>query len=443
MKRNALFRRAALAALVPVLCAAARAQESGAPKVEVGAQYSSLSITLPGRFSTGTDNAAGVGARVTFNVTNYLALEAEGNFYPTRTVLTFASGGRAEQLQAGVKVGKRMERWGLFAKARPGFVSFDETLRPVAVELVDSGGMTFPILRFERERKTHFSVDVGGVLEFYPSRSMVVRFDAGDTIIRYGRHDVPLPFILEPGAPFQPVGQEEAQVKHNFQFTAGVAYRFGGDDGEELEAPSEPGRDRVRRFEVGAQFSSLLLNLPDSDSIFFGSFGPDTEPEVGFGGRLTFNLSDSVAVEAEGNLYTRESFPATSVGGFPAQLQAGVKAGRRWERWGLFAKARPGLVSFSRVRQLVSTQQFTFEGREFTLGTFEDRRKNYFSMDVGAVVEFYHSRRFFSRFDAGDTIIHYGERAQEIFLGPQANFFQVPAETKHNFQFTAGIGFRF
>ncbi|HYE14862.1 MAG TPA: hypothetical protein VD968_10515, partial [Pyrinomonadaceae bacterium] len=90
-----------------------------------------------------------------------------------------------------------------------------------------------------------------------------------------------------------------------------------------------------------------------------------------------------------------------------------------------------------------STQQFTFEGREFTLGTFEDRRKNYFSMDVGAVVEFYHSRRFFSRFDAGDTIIRYGERAQEIFLGPQANFFQVPAETKHNFQFTAGVGFRF
>ena len=32
----------------------------------------------------------------------------------------------------------------------------------------------------------YFSMDVGGVVEFYPSRRIVTRLDIGDTIIRYG-----------------------------------------------------------------------------------------------------------------------------------------------------------------------------------------------------------------------------------------------------------------
>jgi len=32
----------------------------------------------------------------------------------------------------------------------------------------------------------YFSMDVGGVVEFYPSRRIVTRPDIGDTIIRYG-----------------------------------------------------------------------------------------------------------------------------------------------------------------------------------------------------------------------------------------------------------------
>jgi len=33
--------------------------------------------------------------------------------------------------------------------------------------------------------KAGFALDVGGVLEFCPSRSVVMRFDLGDTIIRF------------------------------------------------------------------------------------------------------------------------------------------------------------------------------------------------------------------------------------------------------------------
>jgi hypothetical protein len=53
-----------------------------------------------------------------------------------------------------------------------------------------------------------------------------------------------------------------------------------------------------------------------------------------------------------------------------------------------------------------------------------------------------------TRFDAGDTLIHYGARTQNFLtLDPMGNVvlfpFRRPAETRHNFQFAASVGFRF
>ena len=63
-------------------------------------------------------------------------------------------------------------------------------------------------------------------------------------------------------------------------------------------------------------------------------------------------------------------------------------------------------------------------------------------MDVGGVVEFYPSSRIVTRFDFGDTIIRYGEYRRESFVA-SVPFLSRPPETKHNFQFSAGVGFRF
>ena len=195
---------------------------------------------------------------------------------------------------------------------------------------------------------------------------------------------------------------------------------------QEREAP---------KVEVGVQFSSLTLFSPTD----FG--GDQTEP--GFGGRITYNLNDHFALEAEGNFYPRENFSTTNPpAGHMYQGQFGVKAGRRFGRFGLFGKARPGFVGFTRLMQLINTREEVILGRPVTTGEFRIKHKEYFSMDVGCVLEFYPSRRIVTRFDIGDTIIRYTERATPtIFLFQP--IFRVPAETRHNFQFTAGIGFRF
>jgi hypothetical protein len=187
------------------------------------------------------------------------------------------------------------------------------------------------------------------------------------------------------------------------------------------------------KFEVGAEFSSLSLRSPD----FAG-----TQDAAGGGARFTYNMTDSFALEAAAYSYRRLRFPDSAVGGNPAQVQFGVKAGRRFGRFGLFAKARPGFLLFSDVPVLVGTQVLNFGGEQFVVPVFKNRRETHFSTEAGGVLEFYPSRRLVTRFDFGDTIIRYGARRAQFFTDP-ATSITLPAETRHNFQFTAGVGFRF
>jgi hypothetical protein len=80
---------------------------------------------------------------------------------------------------------------------------------------------------------------------------------------------------------------------------------------------------------------------------------------------------------------------------------------------------------------------------------FELNRLTTFAMDVGGVVEFYPSKRIVTRFDLGDTIIHFNRRNFNTVLFNQlTNTFTpatipIPARTSHNFQFMTSVGFRF
>ena len=421
-----------------VTCVETRAQEGDVPKVEVGAEFSSLSFNPPA-----VKREVGVGGRVTYNLDPHFALEAEVNFFPSGSTRGFTPGGSVLQAQFGLKAGRRWKGFGVFAKARPGFVSFDGTYRPTVIGTETIDGTTFPVFSFTNiGRATHFSADVGGVLEVYPSRRVVARFDAGDTIIRHGPRDeidftsIPARLIRLP-----------AQVTHNFQFSAGVSFRLSApvDDGDSGRGRGGniSARTPRRRFEAGGQVTSLTFNAPrffSGSVVIFGENRPLTE--TGFGGRFAFNLSDSVALESEVNYFPTSDGISTALGGRVLQGQFGVKAGHRFRRFGFFGKARPGLVSLSRAFKLVGTTPFTFFGRQFQMGVFELGRRNLFSMDLGGVFELYPSRRTVIRFDAGDTIIHYGPRSVQGF-SVSMSIVTSPPETRHNFQFSTGFGLRF
>lgn len=131
----------------------------------------------------------GVGGRFTYNLNNQIALDSEVDFFLPDEGPPYATQGLF-----GIKAGTRTKHVGIFAKARPGFqTNFVVNDREQAV----------------------FALDVGGVVEVYPNRHVVLRFDAGDVIIPFGNR------LVGEGLFAQRLG-----TTHNVQCALGVAVRF-------------------------------------------------------------------------------------------------------------------------------------------------------------------------------------------------------------------------
>jgi hypothetical protein len=221
-----MFKNIVLAmAAVALACQNAPAQ-SDENHFEVGGQFSLLTLTTRtlngGTLGEDQSSIPGFGGRFGYNFSKYFALESEVNFFPRDRDV---EGGRKTQGLFGVKAGKRFERVGVFAKARPGFVRFEKG------DYFQPGGcpqvFPFPLGCFRPVARTNFAIDLGGVIEVYPSKNTLIRFDAGDTIIRFGRRNV----AVQQAPPFfGPTGlgviTRPAETSHNFQASAGFGFRF-------------------------------------------------------------------------------------------------------------------------------------------------------------------------------------------------------------------------
>ncbi len=408
-------------------------QQSPEPaKIELGVHFSSLqigpSVNAFVDFQDRSRSTAGLGVRFGYNVNRYVAVEAEGDFFPQRNFFpSLNSGGSLAQGQFGVKAGKRFERFGVFAKARPGFVTFGEIETQIGSVTFPFQGngpiVTFPI--FEKRRRNFFSMDVGAVVEFYPSRGILARFDLGDTMINYGDTPV-IPFRRTPVLD---------RVSHKFQFSAGIAFRYLNPDTTDETTSYTP--EKERKFEIGAQFTSLNLRETGIQFNRDGTFEPvdvGSNNQTGVGARIGYNFTPHISAEVQADYYPGDLgvFSGMPAGGRTFQIQAGPKFGKRFEHFGFFVKARPGVISFSNT--------FIVDG---FVSPFDIRthfgRVTHFSLDVGGVLEFYASRRVFARLDCGDTMIRYGEQLLGFFPGP----IRSQSAVTHQLQFSAGVGFRF
>ena len=215
-------RRRARALPIAIVCllltqSNALSQSTPLPRYEAAIEFSTLGRDAFG----GTRNEAGVGGRFTVNLNEIFAVEAAGYIFPRRCFECLEAG-RMSQAVAGVKFGKRFDSWGVFAKARPGVVSFSDAQ---IVSFLPSSSGLFPF-GVERKRVTSFATDVGGVLEFYPSRRIVTRFDVGDTIIHFTKRTQDV-VIFDPSGGTQVISvTRPARTDHRLQFNASVGFRF-------------------------------------------------------------------------------------------------------------------------------------------------------------------------------------------------------------------------
>lgn len=204
--RNRIF--FTLLLMLLFLPAAARAQTSAAPdvdayKAEVGAFYTGVRLEGFG------ETINGLGGRFGYNFNKNLALDAEFSFFP-ETHLGNRQSGQKTQGFAGIKAGTRTNRVGVFAKVRPGVMFIGEVTSGFNCNSTGFGQTCRP-------SHNNFALDAGGVLEFYPSSRTIIRFDAGDTIVRIRNATRGI---------FSGGSAATSDTTHNFQFSVGFGYRF-------------------------------------------------------------------------------------------------------------------------------------------------------------------------------------------------------------------------
>lgn len=163
--------------------AGAAVAQTDPPRVEVGGQVNVL------RLSDSSDLNLGLGGRVTVNLARWLGVEGEYQFVPNDTLeLSDTVDGRVVGLRYerrrstalfGVKAGYRGERFGVFGKVRPGVTA----LWNRGVDCL--GDVCALMLLAVPEYRSEFALDVGGVVEFYPSARWVARVDVGSLVIRH------------------------------------------------------------------------------------------------------------------------------------------------------------------------------------------------------------------------------------------------------------------
>jgi hypothetical protein len=108
----------------------------------------------------------------------------------------------------GVKLGERWNRWGLFAKVRPGFIYYNQAW---------SGGPSPTTTSLSR-----FVWDFGGIAEVYTRHNGTFRVDLGTTLVRYlsDRTDTRM---TEIGGV---ISNQYYNNQGNLQFSTGYVYRF-------------------------------------------------------------------------------------------------------------------------------------------------------------------------------------------------------------------------
>src|SRR5690348_1446873 len=259
-------RRGALALLVCLATwQAVQIQAQNFTRTELGFDTSVLHPGHP--FSSTTD--VGVGGRFTYNLAPSFSIDSQLDYYTTNlSRFSTQAGGRAIVGLVGPKAGIRTRAFGFFFKARPGFMSFSQ---------VPSSAFGL----FPTARKTHAALDVGGVAEFYLYRSLILRMDAGQLLVRYG--DALLQTF--PGGVSKSIGT----IGGPWHINLGASYRLGSPENDDEGTPE------TASFAAGGQYS-----------LFTSQRGLDTvRDESGIGGFFTWNFSRYFALDSSVAFFPR------------------------------------------------------------------------------------------------------------------------------------------
>lgn len=151
--------------------------------------------------------------------------------------------------------------------------------------------------------------------------------------------------------------------------------------------------------------------------------------EAGFGGRFAWNFNDTLALEAASDLFPANRHNVLR-GGRKFQMLAGPRIGWRFERLGVFGKARAGVARIGEGRQ---------EGICVALAVFPPSEdclvvENRLAFEIGGGFAIYPTPRTSVRLDAGDLMTRISRTT--FHLGGRPNY-------SHWLQISTGFGVTF
>ena len=378
-------------------CAAVPVVRGQSPnsRFEVGGQFSDIKLIDT---NGNTSFSPGFGGRFDWNITPRIALDTQVDFFPRSYSPSLQQGGSTLQAFTGVR-GRFVQRrryaiYGLVRGTQPAFL-----ITP------NFGGATY------------FTLDLGGGVEFYPSERWILRAEieaspyfVGTTAVNYA--SPPPPEGLR-------VASSPGTVTDTWRVSTAMSYRPG-----EVQPTGGTEGIKPQRFEIGAQFNSLnftWINGVDHSST-----------ELGAGLFASYNIWQFVYLDASLNFFPKdEDTGGPNDGGRILQGFFGTREGFQVQRFGFFAKVRPGFMNYSRTLTGVSLTGPM---------SFRYARATDFALDVGGVVEYYWTRRALLRFDVGDTLLYNSPRPFDV--DGAVSYPPVPGR-RNSLQIGVGLGFRF
>ena len=151
-----------------------------------------------------------LGAGLSYRFTSWLATDAVLSLAPSDLGDPAFSGSRTEGA-LGVRLGPHLERTGVYAAVRPGFVKFSEPNEPTVCILI----FPPPLRCTLATGKSVFALDLAGGLQLSTDRGLL-RFEVGDRLVKY-----PGPVLdIETGPSF------DGYWSHNLAASVAVGVRF-------------------------------------------------------------------------------------------------------------------------------------------------------------------------------------------------------------------------
>lgn len=150
----------------------------------------------------------------------------------------------------------------------------------------------------------------------------------------------------------------------------------------------------LRRFEVGGQVADLNSNV---------GCPLCPRPEFNLGFSAAFNVNQYLAIESRFNI-TPRSVPSTESalwGGHGSEFLTGARGSARGRKWGLFAEAETGFVSWSSVPTWIL---FSSPPGPVTVSVYQSGRRSFPATELGGGVEYSPASRVLVRFDLGDVL---------------------------------------